>query len=95
MLSDLSKQTPWMQPVTDASAWTAADLERDRSWDVALSESERDTIDDQIRELRGQIEDAQAKGDSKRANQLYQREQALIAKKDGRAPVVGAAGRAA
>ena len=24
--------TPWMQPVTEPSAWTGTDLERDRSW---------------------------------------------------------------
>lgn len=61
----------------------------------SLSATEVETIDEQIRDLRSQISDAQSKGDSKRANQLYQREQALIAKKEGRAPVVGAQGRAA
>jgi len=59
-----------------------------------LTDSERETVDDQVREIRSQIEEAQGKGDNKRANQLYQKEQKLIAK-TGNAPIVGAAGRAA
>ena len=58
-----------------------------------LTASEVETLDDQIRGVRKEIEAAQAAGDSKRANTLYQREQALIVKKSGNKPVVGVAGR--
>jgi len=59
----------------------------------AMSDSERDTVEDQIRDVRKQIADAQSEGDSKRANKLFQKEQSLIAKM-GNKPIVGA-GRAA
>jgi hypothetical protein len=59
-----------------------------------LTDSELETIDEQVRTLRQQQEEAKAAGDNKRANQLYEREQALIAKKQGNKPVVGASGRA-
>lgn len=58
-----------------------------------LTDSERDTVDDQIRGVREQVAEAQAAGDSKRANKLYQQEQALIAKRAGNQPIVGARGR--
>ena len=58
-----------------------------------MSDSERETASDQLRDLRKQISEAQSEGDSKRANQLYQREQALIAKMEGNKPVVGVGGR--
>lgn len=58
-----------------------------------LTDSEKDTVDDQIRNVRTQVAEAQAVGDSKRANKLYQQEQALIAKRGGSNPVVGARGR--
>ena len=60
-----------------------------------LTESEKDTVDEQIRTVRAQIADAQSSGDSKRANALYQREMALVAKVSGSKPVVGAQGRMA
>jgi len=59
-----------------------------------ISESERDTIDEEVRDIRAQIEKANDEGDSKRANQLYQKEQKLLARL-GDQPVVGARGRAA
>lgn len=58
-----------------------------------LTETEKDTLDDQIREVRGQITEAQNNGDSKRANTLYQKEQSLLAKKDGNQAIVGSRGR--
>ncbi len=58
-----------------------------------LTDAESETIDDEIREVRKQITQAQSENDSKRANMLYQREQALIAKQKGGAPIVGSAGR--
>lgn len=60
-----------------------------------LTEGEKETLDDQIRSIRSQQAEAQSNGDSKRANMLYQREQALIAKREGNKPIVGAKGRAA
>lgn len=60
-----------------------------------LTESEKDTLDDEIRGLREKQEEAKSKGDSKLANRLYQQEQALIAKRHGNKPVVGVQGRAA
>jgi len=61
----------------------------------AVSESERETMQEQLGDLRKQIDKAQAEGNSKRANTLYQREQAMIAKMQGNKPVVGVAGRVA
>jgi len=59
-----------------------------------LSESEMETLDDQISELRDKQATAQAKGDSNLANKLYQQEQTLLEKKDN-SPIVGSRGRAA
>jgi hypothetical protein len=53
-----------------------------------------ETLDDQISELRDKQAAAQAKGESKLANKLYQQEQALLDKKDN-SPIVGSRGRAA
>jgi hypothetical protein len=36
---------PWTEPVTDASAWTAEDLERDQSWRVTLTAEDRAEMD--------------------------------------------------
>jgi hypothetical protein len=58
-----------------------------------LTESEKDSVEEQIRGVRNQVAEAQAAGDSKRANKLYQQEQALIAKRDGSKSVVGSRGR--
>lgn len=57
-------------------------------------EVDRDTLDDEIKDVRKQIQEAQDSGDSKRANQLYQREQKLLSKL-GNQPIVGSQGRAA
>lgn len=57
-----------------------------------LTESEADSLDDQIRDVRARQSEAQSSGDSKLANKLYQQEQALIGKK-GSKPVVGSQGR--
>lgn len=58
----------------------------------AMSESERDSLEDAVRDVRKQIAEAQQEGDSKRANKLYQKEQQLLSKA-GNGPIVGAAGR--
>jgi len=60
-----------------------------------IGEDAREQLQGELDTVRQQISEAQEKGDSKRANQLYQKEQGLIAKMSGSRPVVGAAGRAA
>ena len=60
-----------------------------------LTDSERDTMEDQLSDIQKQIDEAQSKGDSKRANKLYETKLGLIAKKDGNTPIVGSEGRAA
>lgn len=60
-----------------------------------VAEGDRKGIQDQIDSLRTQQSEAMAKGDNKKANQLYQEEQALIGKLKGSQPIVGAQGRAA
>ena len=37
--------TPWMEPITDASAWTAEDLKRDESWKFILTDDHRSDLD--------------------------------------------------
>lgn len=58
-----------------------------------LTESEKDTVEEQIRGVRNQVAEAQSVGDSKLANKLYQQELALVAKRTGSKPIVGARGR--
>ena len=48
-----------------------------------LTSDERDTMEDQLTEIRGKIAAAQEKGNSKEADKWYQKEQALIAKMNG------------
>lgn len=59
-----------------------------------LTDSEKETIDDQIKDMRKKQDEASRSGNSKEANRLYQQEQALIARRDGDRPIVGV-GRAA
>lgn len=61
----------------------------------ALTDSERNDINSQLKTIRDGIASAQDKGDNKEANRLYQEEQRLIGKLQGSAPIVGAQGRAA
>lgn len=60
-----------------------------------LTGSDLDTAEDQIKDIRKQIGEAQAKGDSKLANKLFASEQNLIAKMKGNKPIVGSQGVAA
>ena len=60
-----------------------------------VTEGERTTLQGQIDDVRKEIAEYQAKGDNKRANDLYVREQSLIARLNGAKPVVGSQGRAA
>ena len=52
---DIAVQQPvvWSQPVTDASAWRAADFAQDRSWIVHWSESDLAELDAALRHARG------------------------------------------
>jgi len=56
---------------------------------ATLTESEINTAEDQLIELRKQITSAQADGNSKKANKLFEQEQALIAKMKGNKNIVG------
>ena len=58
-----------------------------------IDESAREGLENQVSEIREQIEKARSEGNNKKANDLYQKEQALLAKISGNQPVVGAAGR--
>ena len=60
-----------------------------------ITDTERETLSDQIRSVRGKIAAAKAMGDNPRANELYQNELALIAQRDGDREIVGAKGRVA
>ena len=46
--------TPWMQPITEPSAWTGADLERDRSWEFFLSPGQQDGLEEALRRVQRQ-----------------------------------------
>lgn len=43
----------WMQPVSDASVWTGADLEADRSWEYVLSDTHRAELDAALAAAKG------------------------------------------
>jgi len=60
-----------------------------------MTEGDRETIDEQIRDLRKQTDEAKSGGDSKRANQLYQKTLGMIEKRDGAQAIVGSQNRAA
>ena len=46
--------TPWLQPVTEPSAWTGADLERDRSWEFFLSPDQQSELEAALRQVQRQ-----------------------------------------
>lgn len=60
-----------------------------------MTDDARDSVQDQIDDLRKQIDKAKAGGDSEKANRLYQKQLELDAKIVGTKPVVGAEGRTA
>ena len=45
---------PSMRPVTEPSAWTGADLERDRSWEFFLSPEQQNDLEDALRQVQRQ-----------------------------------------
>lgn len=60
-----------------------------------LTADQKEQAEDELRGIREKIAEAQNKGDNRRANELYQKEQGLIAKIKGNGPIVGSQGRAA
>ena len=58
-----------------------------------MTETDAQTANDQIADLRKKQEEANKNGDSRRANEYYQQEMALIEKRDGRSQLVGVDGR--
>ena len=74
--------------------WAALGREMNEgSLGPAITDADRLGINDEIKAVRGKIDEAQAKGDSAEANRLYAIEQDLIKKRDGSSAIVGAAGR--
>ena len=63
------------------------------SMDV-LTENERETIDDQVKDLRKRANEAKESGDTRLANKIFKQEQELLTKVVGKTPIVGAGGRA-
>jgi hypothetical protein len=62
---------------------------------VVLSDNDKAAAETRIEEVRKGISEAQSRGDSKKANELYQEEQKLISSLKGNQTVVGSQGRAA
>ena len=44
--------TPHMEPITDASAWTGEDLERDQSWRFSLTHQQQDDLDKALQQVK-------------------------------------------
>ncbi len=44
--------TPRMEPITDASAWTGDDLQRDASWTFSVTEKHKADLDQAIRQVK-------------------------------------------
>ena len=64
------------------------------SMDV-MTENERETIDDQVKDVRKRAGEAKDLGDTRLANKLFKQEQELITKVVGKKPIVGGGGRTA
>jgi hypothetical protein len=58
-----------------------------------MNDSARTQYEDQLAEMRARTNEAQARGESGRANRLYQEQLDFIARHEGDAPIVGGAGR--
>jgi len=54
-----------------------------------LTENERETLDDQVKDLRKRADEAKNKGETRLANKLFQEEQALLSKLVGNRPIIG------
>lgn len=60
---------------------------------LPMGDGERQTAEEQVKDIRAKKDAAMARGDQKEAQRLDQAERALYAKLDGNQPIVGAAGR--
>ncbi len=58
-----------------------------------MTDAEKETVDDQVKDMRKRANDAKEAGDTRLANKLFGKEQELLAKVVGRTPIVGAGGR--
>ena len=58
-----------------------------------MTDAEKETIDDQITDVRQRAADAKDEGKTRLANKLFAEEQALLAKVVGKGPIVGAGSR--
>ncbi|KKK86982.1 hypothetical protein LCGC14_2757810, partial [marine sediment metagenome] len=64
------------------------------SMDV-MTENERETIDDQVKDVRKRADEAKEEGNTRLANKLFKEEQDLLTKVVGKKPIVGGGGRTA
>lgn len=64
------------------------------SMDV-LTDSEKETVDDQVKDLRKRAAEAKESGNTREANRLFKQEQEALAKLVGKTPIVGAGDRTA
>ena len=46
--------TPWLEPVTEPSAWSGADLERDRSWEFSLTPRQQAELEAALHQVQQQ-----------------------------------------
>ena len=46
--------TPWLEPVTEPSAWSGADLERDRSWEFSLTQRQQAELEAALHQVQQQ-----------------------------------------
>ncbi len=60
-----------------------------------MTDAEKETIDDQVKDVRKRAAEAKDAGDTRLANKLFSQEQELLAKVVGKTPIVGAGGRTA
>ena len=44
--------TPWMEPISDASAWSGEDLQRDQSWKLSLTSEQTDDLAKALKQVK-------------------------------------------
>jgi len=76
----------------DATAPTAQAPRKAPTMATDINET---AAEDELRALRSQIQDAQARGDTRRANRLFAQEQQIIAARKGNQPIVNGSSRTA
>ncbi len=60
-----------------------------------MTDAEKETIDDQIKDVRKRASEAKEEGNTRLANKLFGQEQELLSKVVGKTPIVGSGGRTA